>query len=159
MSLQTLWCSVFQPSLFSNHPWWWCYCQTAPKLEYSYLGWEGLLHKSLQACTNIHERLENKLSWKTEHQSVCRLMKLHQSKHHNKKIATLPPLDVTLPELPFFKTITHPLLRGESKQGGMSGNWIIEETPSLVRLKVAQSRKVFWLWSHCQKKVPNYSPE
>ena len=49
MSLQTLWCSVFQPSLFSNHPWWWCYCQTAPKLEYSYLGWEGLLHKSLQA--------------------------------------------------------------------------------------------------------------
>ena len=49
MSLQTLWCSVFQPSLFSNHPWWWCYCQTAPKLEYSYMEWEGLLHKSLQA--------------------------------------------------------------------------------------------------------------
>ena len=26
-------------------------------------------------------------------------------------------------------------------------------------LKVAWSQKVFWLWPHCQQKVPNYSPE
>ena len=28
-----------------------------------------------------------------------------------------------------------------------------------LQLKVAKSQKVFLIWSHCQQKVPNYSPE
>ena len=36
---------------------------------------------------------------------------------------------------------------------------LLNRKPSLVILMVAQSQKVFKLWSHCQQKVPNHSPE
>ena len=29
----------------------------------------------------------------------------------------------------------------------------------LLKVKVPQSRKVFWLWFHCQQKLPNHSPK